>query len=171
MGLTLAAAALAGLCALAVRTDLRAQDVRPFVESPDTLYYDFWVGRWADVTDGSTGAPVPVFIVTRGIHAGSLEETWSGVLKARAFRTWDKTASRWMHVWVSDNGLFQVWEGRKVGRDWYMFKDFDIDGDRYLSRQAILPRGDREAERVSERSDDGGRTWTLRFRQRLRRIE
>ena len=147
-----------------------SQDTLPLVESAETRYYDFWIGSWAEVKDGQV-ADSPAFAVRRGIHAGALEETWTGTLSARAFRTWDKTAARWMHVWVSSNGLFQVWEGRKVGADWYMFKEFDIRGDRYLSRQAILRRGERDAVRVSERSDDGGRTWRLRFRQELRRIE
>ena len=88
----------------------------------------------------------------------------------RAFRTWDKTAGRWMHVWVSANGLFQVWEGRRVGKDWYMFKEFEINGDRYLSRQGILRVDESRAVRISERSDDGGQTWTVRFREELQRI-
>ena len=144
------------------------QDTRPLIESADTHYYDFWIGRWGEVKDGAVGSVL--FTVTRGVHPGALEEAWSGTLNARAFRAWDKTNNRWMHVWISSNGLFQVWEGRKVGDDWYMFKEFDVDGDRYLSRQAILRQGERDAVRVSERSDDGGKTWTLRFRQQLRRV-
>ena len=105
------------------------------------------------------------------MHPGALEETWGGSMTARGYRAWDKTAGRWMHVWVSGNGLFQVWEGRRVGTDWYMFKEFDINGDRYLSRQAVLSRGADRAVRISERSDDGGKTWTLRFKQDLRRVE
>ena len=151
-----------------------AQDTKPLVESPDTHYYDFWVGEWDAIKDGKVDPAGTRFAVTRGVHPAALEETWSpgsstGGLTARAFRAWDKTAGRWMHVWISDNGLLQVWEGRRVGSDWYMFKEFDIAADRYLSRQAILPRGPGMAERVSERSDDGGKTWTLRFREQLRR--
>jgi hypothetical protein len=145
------------------------QDMKPLVESADTRYYDFWVGRWAVEKDGRIDATAPKFTVTRGVHPGALEETWEGA--ARAFRAWDKTAARWMHVWVSANGLFQVWEGRRVGNDWYMFKEFEIERDRYLSRQAVLSRGPGRAVRISERSDDGGKTWTLRFREELRRID
>lgn len=147
------------------------QDTRPLVESADTHYYDFWVGRWVVEKDGEVDRSGPAFEVTRGVHAGALEETWSGGINARAFRAWDKTQGRWMHVWVSANGLFQVWEGRKVGADWYMFREFDVSGDRYLSRQAVLTRGPDRAVRISERSDDGGKTWTLRFREELRRVK
>ena len=147
------------------------QDTLPLIQSADTHYYDFWLGRWAVVKDGSLDSAGATFHVTQGVHPAALEETWSGTIAARAFRSWDKTAARWMHVWISANGLFQVWEGRKVGSDWYMFKEFDIAGDRYLSRQAILPRGPRTAVRISERSDNGGRSWQLRFREELRRLD
>jgi hypothetical protein len=144
------------------------QDMAPLVESADTHYYDFWVGRWVVEKDGQIDPAGQTFTVARGIHAAALEETWKG---ARAFRAWDKTAGRWMHIWISANGLLQVWEGRKVGSDWYMFKEFDINGDRYLSRQAVLNRGPGRAVRISERSDDGGKTWVVRFQEDLRRVE
>ena len=154
-----------------------AQDRLPLVESADTHYYDFWIGHWEVVKDNRADPSGTTFEVVRGVHPGALEETWrpaqlgAGGLAARGIRAWDKTAGRWMHVWVSDNGLFQVWEGRRVGRDWYMFHHFEIAGTRYLSRQAILPQGSDRAVRISERSDDGGQTWTLRFREELRRVK
>ena len=161
---------IASLLILASAFDVLAQDVAPLVESSDTHYYDFWVGRWAVVKEGAVDPAGPTFTVTRGVHAAAVEETWGGAIDARAFRTWDKTAGRWMHVWVSANGLFQVWEGRRVGKDWYMFKEFEINGDRYLSRQGILRVDESRAVRISERSDDGGQTWTVRFREELQRI-
>ena len=166
---TTTACAVFAITIVAARGD--GQDTLPLIQSADTHYYDFWVGRWEVVKDNVADPHGTTFVVTRGVHPAALEETWSGALAARAFRSWDKTAGRWMHVWVSANGLFQVWEGRKVGSDWYMFKEFDIAGDRYLSRQAILRRDDHHATRISERSDDGGRTWQLRFREDLRRRE
>ncbi len=147
------------------------QDVLPLVESAETHYYDFWVGQWRVVKDNVLDPAGTTFAVTRSVHPAALEETWSGGIAARAFRAWDKTAGRWMYVWISDNGLFQMWEGRRVGDHWYMFKEFDVAGDRYLSRQAVLPDGPGRAYRISERSSDGGRTWQLRFREELRRIE
>jgi hypothetical protein len=53
-----------------------------------------------------------------------------------------------MFMWVSDNGLFQVWDGQEVGEDWYIVREFEIDGERFLSRQAWLPRGEDELIRV-----------------------
>lgn len=73
-------------------------------------------------------------------------------------------------MWVSDNGLFQVWDGQEVGEDWYIVREFEIDGERFLSRQAWLPRGEDELIRVMERSFDGGKSWETRSRIRFGRI-
>jgi hypothetical protein len=163
------------LLALTAPALVGAQDALPLVESPDTHYFDFWVGTWYRIVNGRVDTSATRFQVTRGVHPGALEETWRMVVDtnrvaARAFRAWDKTRGRWMYVWVSDNGLFQAWEGRRVGADWYFFHEFDIQGDRYLSRQGWLPAGPDRATRVSERSVDGGRTWQLRFREEYRRV-
>lgn len=164
------AVSLGAAAALALGVTVGAQDTLPLVESRDTRHYDFWIGRWVVVKDGKTDPGGITFTVSRSVHPGALEEVWSGAVSARALRAWDKTTSRWMYVWISDNALFQVWEGRKVGSDWYMFREFDIGRDRYLSRQAVLSTGPDSAVRISERSSDGGATWQLRFKENLRKI-
>lgn len=153
-----------------------AQDTHPLVDERELHYFDFWSGTWNRVIDGRVDTSATRFVVTRGLHAGAWEERWrqrldsTTVLHARAFRTWDKTTRRWTYVWVSDNGLFQVWEGRKVGIHWYFYREFDVQGDRYLSRQAWLPAEPGRLVRISERSSDGGGSWQLRFREDYRRM-
>jgi hypothetical protein len=169
--LVLVLLAASPLCA-----EVAAQDTRPLVDEPELHYFDFWAGTWHRVVAGRVDTAATRFVVTPGVHPGAWEETWrqrldsATVLHARAFRVWDKTTRLWMYVWVSDNGLFQVWEGRKVGADWYFYREFDIQGDRYLSRQAWLPAGPGQLVRISERSSDTGGTWQLRFREEYQRV-
>lgn len=61
-------------------------------------------------------------------------------------------------------------KARSFGDDWYIVREFEIQGDRFLSRQAWLPEGPDELTRVMERSFDGGRTWEPRSRTRFRRV-
>jgi hypothetical protein len=164
------------LALLAATTSVAAaQDILPLTDEPESHYYDFWPGVWQQLTEGKVDRHGTVFRIERGPHRAAFEETWRmriddrTVLAARGFRAWDKTNKRWMYVWVSENGLFQVWEGRKVGDRWYIYKEFDIAGDRYLSRQGWFPVGKNELERVSEKSYDQGKTWQLRFRERYRK--
>ncbi|MFW6078372.1 MAG: hypothetical protein ACODAE_02045 [Gemmatimonadota bacterium] len=147
----------------------------PMPDSPEARYFDFWPGTWVEVVDGAPDTAATTFTVTRGVHRSAFEERWKLVYdgaahRSTALRAWDRVNERWMFTWVSDNGLFQVWEGRKVGDDWYIVREFEIDGERFLSRQAWIPRGRNELVRVMERSFDGGQSWETRSRTRFRRV-
>jgi hypothetical protein len=153
----------------AICLNLTAQDTNPMVQSAETHYYDFWEGNW--YREDSTGSPdtsKPCFKVIKGVHPACWKEEWN-CLSATAIRSWDKTNNRWMYVWISSNSLFQLWEGKKVGNEWYTFKEFDINGDKYLSRQGVLPVGKDRITRISEKSYDNGRSWQLRFKEYYQR--
>ena len=168
----LSAAALA----LTITQAVAAQTTRPLAENADTHYFDFFVGRWFPVVDGRVDTTGTSFIVRRSVNAAAFEEQWSQrldnqVLKSVALRAWDQVANRWMFSWVSDNGLYQVWQGEKVGNDWYIVREFDFEGQKFLSRQAWIPDGANRLTRVMERSTDGGKTWQTRSRGIFQRVE
>jgi hypothetical protein len=160
-------------CVAATTLPLIGQDDDPLVESEDTAYYDFWVGTWVEEKDGVTDTAGTRFVVEPSVNPAAFEERWRIVLddgaewRATALRAWDKTAGRWMYTWVSDNGLYQVWEGHRNRHGWWIYRHFDVDGDRYLSRQGFLPQPDGSVLRISQKSYDEGETWELRFQQRL----
>jgi hypothetical protein len=154
---------------------VRAQTMRRLTESADTHYYDFFVGRWLPVENGRVDTAGTSFTVRRSIHPAAYEEYWeqrvdSQVLRSTALRAWDQVAGRWMFTWVSDNGLYQVWQGEKVGADWYIVREFDFEGQKFLSRQAWIPDGPGRLVRVMERSTDGGKTWQTRSRGTFQRV-
>jgi hypothetical protein len=153
-----------------------AQDVlrKPF--PADAGYFDFWEGTWHRVVDGRPDTSATRFIVRRGVHAASWEEEWRmrldsvTVINARGIRSWDAARGRWGYLWVSSDGHFQEWEGRKVGNDWYIYRRFAFPNDRYLSRQAWLPIGPGRVRRISQKSYDNGQTWELRFDEEYARV-
>ena len=154
---------------------LLAQTDAPMKESPDTQYYDFWPGKWVEVIEGRADTSATTFTVKRSIHPAAFKEDWrqvydGGSHRSTALRAWDQVTERWMFTWVSDNALFQVWEGHKIGEDWYILKEFEINGEVILSRQAWLPEGKNRVVRVLERSTDGGRSWTTRYRGVFERV-
>ena len=112
------------------------------------------------------------FRVTRSVNAAAFEEKWQFGSGAESFalRAWDKTNNKWGFGWISDNGLFQVWDTRKVDGQWYIYKEFTIDGDTYLSRQGLLLQPDGTVLRVSEKTYDE-KKWELRFSQRLKKVK
>jgi hypothetical protein len=161
---------------VAIAAAALAQTASPPAPSPEMKYYDFWPGTWVRVVNGRADTDASRFVVRRGVHSAAFEEDWrlvsdpGTVSTSRAIRAWDQIGRRWMFVWISDNALFQVWEGQKVGDRWYIVKEFEIDGKRFLSRQAWWPEGQDRLIRVSERSFDGGATWQPRFREEYVRL-
>ncbi|MBD2705491.1 hypothetical protein IC229_33075 [Spirosoma sp. BT702] len=152
-----------------------SQTTASFAPTEDVHYYDFWAGNWQKLVDGKIDTAADYFQVKRGVHAASFEENWRMVLAAnrivyaQALRAWDQATQKWMYTWISDTGLYQVWEGKKIGSDWYIYRNFNIDGDKYLSRQAWLPDGPERLIRISEKSYDEGKTWQLRFKEYYQR--
>lgn len=143
-----------------------AQDTKPLVLTDDAHYFDFWEGTWYVVKDDNTLDTTNYFSVKRSVNPAAFEEKWGTF--SIAVRAWDKTNNKWGFVWVSSNGLYQVWDSRKVGDHWYIYKHFDLNGDKYLSRQGFLLQPDGTVLRISEKSYDE-KTWELRFKQTLRK--
>jgi hypothetical protein len=92
-------------------------------------------------------------------------------MKAKGLRVWDDSTASWQYVWMSEKGHFQIWESKKANGNWYIYRRFNINGDRYLSRQAWIPESDERLMRISEKSYDDGTTWTLRFKEYYRKVK
>ena len=170
-------AAILGVTFAMMVSTVYAQTTSAPKVSAEMKYYDFWPGTWALIVNGKIDKKASSFHVSHGIHDAAFDEEWrlvnekGEVLVSRGMRAWDQANSRWMFAWVSANALFQVWEGRKFGDDWYIVREFEADGRKFLSRQAILPAGPDRIVWVSERSNDGGKTWEPRFRQEFGRVK
>ncbi len=147
-----------------------------FSQSSDRNYYNFWPGTWASEINGVIDTSKTKFVVTKDIHPFSYSETWtmpfdSAVLHAKGLRVWDDSLSVWSYIWWSDRGHYQIWESRKIDGNWYIYRRFNIKGDKYLSRQAWIPLSNNRLTRVSEKSYDEGKTWQLRFRETYVKIK
>ena len=148
-----------------------AQDVKPFVPEGDAKYFDFWEGDWYEIKEDDSLDSNSYFKVKRAVNPSSFTEEWhfSNGMKSIAIRAWDKTNNKWGFVWVSNNGLYQVWDTKKVDSNWYIYKQFTINNDTYLSRQGFIPQPDGTVLRISEKTYDE-KKWELRFKQRLKKV-
>ncbi len=137
------------------------------VPQNDSTYYDSWVGEWYKEVDGELSS-VPTFVVKRALYHSSFEEYWMGAGGnfSMAWRAWDTRTQKWDFAWMSTDGLFQIWEGKKVNGIWYIYKIFIINDQEVLSRQAFTPQNDNTLIRTSEHSKDNGKTWRLRFTEK-----
>lgn len=133
----------------------------------DSTYYDNWIGEWCQEIDGVVNK-MPSFIVRYGLYHSSFEEYWieAGGYFSIAWRAWDTRTKKWDFAWMSSDGLFQIWKGKKINGVWYMYNTFIIDGEEILSRQAFIPQSEKVLIRTSEHSKDNGKTWKLRFKEK-----
>ncbi len=138
----------------------------------DSTYFDCWVGDWYFL-EGNELASKPSFKVKRALYHSSFEEEWIEPgyehIYQKAWRAWDSRSKKWDFAWMAADGLFQIWEGKKVDGVWYMYKEFIIGNEPVLSRQAFRPVNDSTFLRTSEHSRDGGESWTLRFQETYRK--
>ncbi|HMG90468.1 MAG TPA: hypothetical protein VK589_10415 [Chryseolinea sp.] len=153
-----------------------AQDTKELVITEDAKYFDFWVGTWHVINENGTIDSTSYFKIKRSVHSAAFEEEWqlavdkTKPLKSVALRAWDKSNNKWGFVWVSDNGLYQIWDSRKVDGHWYIYKQFTVNGDTYLSRQGFLLQPDDTVLRISEKTYDE-KKWEVRFKQRLKKVK
>lgn len=159
------------LLMLMLAGSLSAQDMKPFYPEGDAKYFDFWKGTWYLMKDDNSIDSNSFFVVRELVHPSCFMEEWHFEgNNAVALRTWDKINNRWGYAWVSANGLYQVWDTKKVNKHWYIYKQFTISGDTYLSRQSLIQQSDGTVFRLSEKSYDE-KKWELRFRQRLKKVD
>jgi hypothetical protein len=146
------------------------QDIKSFKPEGEAKYFDFWVGTWYQLKEDNSLDSTTYFKVVTSVNPSSFLEEWHFAgMSSIAVRAWDKTNNKWGFVWVSDNGLYQVWDTKKVNGNWYIYKQFTVDGDTYISRQGFLRQVDGTVLRISEKSYDGEK-WELRFQQHLKRV-
>lgn len=152
--------------------DAPAQD-RGSPDAGDVRYYDAWPGAWHRI-DGERVEPVPTFVVRRGPGHSFLEDWYLEIDGKRApsfgLRSWDPESRTWRLVWVSDPGLFQIWDGIRHPDGWYIVRRFGEGPGAFLSRQAWIPQGPDRMLRTIERSTDDGKTWTVRYRDVFTRV-
>lgn len=123
-----------------------AQDTKPFTPTGDATYFNFWEGLWYVIKEDNSLDSNAWFKVTRNVNEASFLEEWkfSEGMRSTALRAWDKTNNKWGFVWISDNGLYQVWDTKKVDGNWYIYRQFTIimiliSQDKALFRNPMEP--------------------------------
>ncbi|HNP35234.1 MAG TPA: hypothetical protein PKK10_05230 [Woeseiaceae bacterium] len=147
----------------------------PFEGTEQSAYFDFWPGVWHEIVDGQPDPSATTFVVRRGVHPAAYVEEWTQVddgiaRKSFAIRAWDQINDRWQFTWISENALYQNWDTERVGDDWYIVKEWNIDGKVFLTRQAWIADGPNSLTRVFERSFDNRASWELVSKTKFQRV-
>jgi tetratricopeptide (TPR) repeat protein len=151
---------------VAIRRRIDRND-HPTADDPRFRAFDFWAGTWeARTPDGIRQGVNRIEVVLGG---AALIERWSGASGYRgiSLNRYDRTTDRWRQTWVDDQGDIVEFEDGVVSDGRLTFIARDADGERRLTFTDLGPDAFRQ---LSERSSDGGATWTTEYDFRYRRL-
>ena len=122
--------------------------------------FDFWIGEW-NVT--SQGKKVAESSIQRIIEGCVIYENYSqgNNYTGKSFNFYDSTLKQWRQTWVDSGGNVSEFAGQlKDGAMHYAGETHLRDGSRVLRRMVVSSLGPDRVRQYSERSTDGGQTWT-----------
>jgi hypothetical protein len=88
-------------------------------------------------------------------------ERWTGGPTGEAYgvRAWDARTQKLYYTWVSPVVPPQIWEGRKEQGAWRFYREWELNGEKILSRTYWVPKAGDKFDRIVEQSRDAGKTW------------
>ena len=131
--------------------------------------FDFWLGHWDVEWDGGRG--------TNRIDAlfggAVIRERFDGrpgvEFLGTSLSVYDQAMGKWRQTWVDSERHYWAFTGEFAGEEMHLRTEETRDGSTYLLRMVFF---DIEADSLNwrwERSDDGGRTWELKWLLRYTR--
>ena len=134
--------------------------------------FDFLLGHWRGTEraiDEAGGAKVVAtsdVVATRVLGGCAIEERWTVrdgekvLFRALLLRSFDRGARRWMLSYVDDDLNHQLYEGRPHEGGWAFHRSRVTPEGKTVHVRIVWRRSQRGVEQLSDRSTDGGITWT-----------
>ena len=134
---------------------------------------DFWIGRWT-VTNPA-GQPAGSSTVDPTPDGCGLIERYTGNAGPAGRRylgtglhVFDATSNAWRQLFSDNRPAATAMTGRVV--DGTVVYEWDVvEASKHVPKRYTLSRTDSGVRQLGERSDDGGKTWTMEFDLRYRR--
>jgi hypothetical protein len=135
----------------------------PCASQPQYKQFDFWVGEW-EVT--SEGRKVGDSSIQRIVGGCIIYENYAqpdGYL-GKSFNFFDAHLGKWRQTWVDAVGNMSEFVGEyKDGAMRYEGETHRQRGEKVLRRMSVYNLGSDRVRQYSERSTDGGKTWSVAY--------
>ena len=140
-----------------------ASPKNPCSNKPDCRQLDFWIGEW-DVMDH--GKKIATSSIRRIIGDCVIFENYSQPdgYSGKSFNFFDATLGKWRQTWVDTIGNVSEFTGEyneKAMR--FQGETHRQSGERVLRRLTLFDLGPDRVRQYSERSVDGGKTWSVAY--------
>ena len=147
-----------------------AQAPAPPCSTPEARQFDFWVGNWEATWKNPDGSTAKGTNVIESVLGGcAVHENFTGAgaqpLIGKSYSVYSPRLKKWQQTWVDNSGGYLELSGQFA------------DGRMVLMREGMLGNGKPGRQRMTfyniekdkfdwdwDTSEDGGVTWTLRWR-------
>lgn len=140
--------------------------------APEYRQFDFWIGEWRIMN--ASGNPGGTNTISRELNGCVLVERYAGLTGLPAGMSqnfYHQGDGRWHQNWIDGQARNPLWlEGGLNGRGEMVMLGRDENGVPF-ARVTWTPNPDGTVRHHSERSTDGGATWTTAFDGLYTRIE
>ena len=135
----------------------------PCRAKPEYKQFDFWVGEW-DVTE--RGEKIATSSVQRIVGDCIIFENYfqADGYTGKSFNFYDPTLGKWRQTWVDGSGNVSEFVGEyKENAMRFEGESHRQDGQKILRRMTLFNLGADRVRQYSERSVDGGKTWSSNY--------
>lgn len=136
--------------------------------TPEARQFDFWLGDWT-ARFQSNGKPVMARNSVSALFDGCvIFEQFDGApgspLKGLSHSVYDAIAKRWKQTWVDNTGAYLDFVGGWEGDRMVLMREVERNGQKFRQRMVWFDIRPDAFNWHWERSDDGGKTWTVNWR-------
>ncbi|GAB4426280.1 MAG: hypothetical protein Kow002_15620 [Anaerolineales bacterium] len=129
--------------------------------------FDFWLGEWA-CTWGEDGRATNR--IARVLDGKVIQENFEGGgLLGISHSVWDAERGLWCQTWVDNNGSYLDFTGSFRDGQMILSRDAVVQGQACKQRMVWYNITENEFDWNWERSDDGGKTWEVKWQIKYRR--
>jgi len=144
---------------------------------PEYRQFDFWVGEWeAFAPDGKKGGDSKISII---LDSCVILEEWTSagaqqglVYSGKSFNSYNTATRQWQQTWTDNTGNtteFLRGEGSPGKIVYYADKVTGPKAEIFMRRLTFTKLSVDKVRQLGERSDDGGKTWTIEYDLEYRR--
>lgn len=145
------------------QTSSQTPPASPCPSAPEWQQFDFWLGQW-DVLDGGKVIATSTIEKSTGdciVHEHYVE---ADGYRGRSINFFDPTLRRWRQTWVDSIGNVSEFSGEYREGAMRFEGETHVAGGRKVQRKLTffkLPGG--RVRQFSEKSIDGGKTWSVGY--------
>ena len=136
----------------------------PECKSPESRQFDFWVGEWDILKNGTTDiagkSSVQLILGNCVIFENYTNKAFAG----KSFNIYNEGLKKWQQFWVDNTGSVIEFEGEFKNQEMlFTGESYDPKDGKVLQRMKFTPMPEGKVRQLLEQSKDNGKTWTVAY--------